>query len=73
MLASIEAERRAQDTRPIPLWACLACAISGVVVSMIIAVVMHSKGRRQAMQDALVWSVMGLGVKLLLGLVLAAL
>lgn len=45
---------------------CVGCAIAGILISLIVAAVMMSNGRKRAAQDAIFWCMCGMAVKLAL-------
>ena len=70
---ALERERkRASEGAPISALGGFGCAVAGILISLIVAAVMMSNGRKRAAQDAIVWCMCGMAVKMLL-LALAAL
>lgn len=57
--------KRAHDDKPLGWLGRIGCAIAGIIVSLIVAAVMMSNGRRRAAQDAIAACVLGMLAKLL--------
>ena len=57
--------KRTHDDKPLGWLGRVGCAIAGIIVSLIVAAVMMSKGRRRAAQDAIAACVLGMLAKLL--------
>lgn len=71
-LAREREEKRAHSGAGLSPFGCIGCAIAGVLISLIVAAVMMSSGRRRAAQDAIFWCMCGMAAKLaLVGLVAA--
>lgn len=57
--------KRTHDDKPLGWLGRIGCAIAGIIVSLIVAAVMMSNGRRRAAQDAIGACVLGMLAKLL--------
>lgn len=64
--------KRTHDDKPLGWFGRIGCAIAGIIVSLIVAAVLMSNGRRRAAQDAIAACVLGMLGKLLIFGVLSA-